>query len=119
MQILEESYLKTKINLRLLVSTSVSYTHYSTCESTSSWSCCKSNSSFIVGTTVKGAVDDLDLVIETLEKNGFKNRFYIHCDGALFGLMMPFIKLVSLFFPFPVSPSAILIALFDKLFYRP
>ncbi|XP_058108141.1 serine decarboxylase 1-like [Magnolia sinica] len=46
-----------------------------------------------IGTTVKGAVDDLDLVIKTLEDNGFKHdRFYIHCDGALFGLMMPFVK---------------------------
>ncbi|WOL15550.1 serine decarboxylase 1-like [Canna indica] len=45
-----------------------------------------------IGTTVKGAVDDLDLVIQTLEENGFKDRFYIHCDGALFGLMMPFVK---------------------------
>ncbi|KAM1135891.1 serine decarboxylase-like [Malus sylvestris] len=47
-----------------------------------------------IGTTVKGAVDDLDLVIKTLEECGFKqDRFYIHCDGALFGLMMPFVKL--------------------------
>lgn len=45
-----------------------------------------------IGTTVKGAVDDLDMVIETLEKSGFRDRFYIHCDGALFGLMMPFVK---------------------------
>ncbi|KAL7176212.1 hypothetical protein ACSBR2_029713 [Camellia fascicularis] len=46
-----------------------------------------------IGTTVKGAVDDLDLVIQTLEECGFSyNRFYIHCDGALFGLMMPFVK---------------------------
>ncbi|CAL9169566.1 serine decarboxylase 1-like [Musa acuminata AAA Group] len=45
-----------------------------------------------IGTTVKGAVDDLDMVIKTLEENGFKDRFYIHCDGALFGLMMPFVK---------------------------
>ncbi|XP_038886253.1 serine decarboxylase isoform X1 [Benincasa hispida] len=46
-----------------------------------------------IGTTVKGAVDDLDLVIQTLTECGFsKNRFYIHCDGALFGLMMPFVK---------------------------
>ncbi|KAK8951775.1 Histidine decarboxylase [Platanthera zijinensis] len=45
-----------------------------------------------IGTTVKGAVDDLDMVIETLEKSGFRGRFYIHCDGALFGLMMPFVK---------------------------
>jgi histidine decarboxylase len=47
------------------------------------------------GTTVKGAVDDLDLVIKTLEDCSFKDRFYIHCDGALFGLMMPFVKRVS------------------------
>ncbi|PHT83949.1 Serine decarboxylase 2 [Capsicum annuum] len=46
-----------------------------------------------IGTTVKGAVDDLDLVIKTLEDCGFSHdRFYIHCDGALFGLMMPFVK---------------------------
>uniref|UniRef100_A0A6N2LQJ0 Serine decarboxylase n=1 Tax=Salix viminalis TaxID=40686 RepID=A0A6N2LQJ0_SALVM len=46
-----------------------------------------------MGTTVKGAVDDLDLVIQTLEESGFSDdRFYIHCDGALFGLMMPFVK---------------------------
>ncbi|KAM4098155.1 hypothetical protein ACJW30_07G055300 [Castanea mollissima] len=46
-----------------------------------------------IGTTVKGAVDDLDLVIQKLEEAGFTHdRFYIHCDGALFGLMMPFVK---------------------------
>ncbi|XP_052188164.1 serine decarboxylase-like [Diospyros lotus] len=46
-----------------------------------------------IGTTVKGAVDDLDLVIRILEECGFsQDRFYIHCDGALFGLMMPFVK---------------------------
>ncbi|XP_002976233.2 serine decarboxylase 1 [Selaginella moellendorffii] len=46
-----------------------------------------------IGTTVKGAVDDLDGVIKTLEDCGFsQDRFYIHCDGALFGLMMPFVK---------------------------
>ncbi|CAH1426208.1 unnamed protein product [Lactuca virosa] len=49
-----------------------------------------------IGTTVKGDVDDLDLVIKTLEETGFTHdRFYIHCDGALFGLMMPFVKLVT------------------------
>ncbi|KAL4182720.1 hypothetical protein AMTRI_Chr11g94560 [Amborella trichopoda] len=46
-----------------------------------------------IGTTVKGAVDDLDLVIKILEETGFNHdRFYIHCDGALFGFMMPFVK---------------------------
>ncbi|XP_021763784.1 serine decarboxylase-like [Chenopodium quinoa] len=46
-----------------------------------------------IGTTVKGAIDDLDLVIHTLEECGYAhNRFYIHCDGALFGLMLPFLN---------------------------
>ena len=46
-------------------------------------------------TMVKGAVDDLDMVIQTLEETGFtQDHFYIHCDGALFGLMMPFVKWV-------------------------
>ncbi|XP_047320904.1 serine decarboxylase-like [Impatiens glandulifera] len=49
-----------------------------------------------IGTTVKGAIDDLDLVIKTLEECGFlPDRFYIHCDGALFGIMMPFVKCAS------------------------
>lgn len=53
--------------------------------------------SLIAGTTVKGAVDDLDLVIQILEECGYSHdRFYIHCDGALFGLMMPFVKRVSI-----------------------
>ena len=47
------------------------------------------------GTMVKGAIDDLDMVIRTLEEMGFmQDHFYIHCDGALFGLMMPFVKWV-------------------------
>ncbi|RDX62930.1 Serine decarboxylase 1, partial [Mucuna pruriens] len=46
-----------------------------------------------IGTTMKGGVDDLDLVIQTLEECGFtRDRFYIHCDAALFGVMMPFVK---------------------------
>ncbi|QHO36509.1 serine decarboxylase [Arachis hypogaea] len=46
-----------------------------------------------IGTTMKGAVDDIDLVIKTLDETGFsRDRFYIHCDGALFGIMLPFLK---------------------------
>ena len=46
-----------------------------------------------IGTTVKGAVDDLDKVLEALHETGYtEDRFYIHCDGALFGLMIPFLK---------------------------
>lgn len=46
-----------------------------------------------IGTTVKGAVDDLDKVLEILDSAGYsEEEFYIHCDGALFGLMIPFVK---------------------------
>jgi len=46
-----------------------------------------------IGTTVKGAVDDLDRILDILEKAGYtEDRFFIHCDGALFGMMMPFLK---------------------------
>ena len=45
---------------------------------------------------MKGAIDDIDLVIQTLEESSFtRDRFYIHCDGALLGMMLPFVKLVS------------------------
>ena len=38
---------------------------------------------------VRGAVDDLDRVLAILAKTGYaEDRFYIHCDGALFGLMV-------------------------------
>lgn len=49
-----------------------------------------------VGTTVKGAVDDLDKILEALQGAGYgENRFFIHCDGALFGLMVSFRDLVT------------------------
>ncbi len=42
-----------------------------------------------IGTTVRGAVDDLDKVLAALERTGYsEDRFFIHCDGALFGLMV-------------------------------
>ena len=46
-----------------------------------------------IGTTVKGAVDNLDKVLDILAATGYsEDRFYIHCDGALFGMMIPFVK---------------------------
>jgi histidine decarboxylase len=46
-----------------------------------------------IGTTVKGAVDDVDKVIQALTNAGYpRDRFFIHCDGALFGMMIPFVK---------------------------
>jgi len=45
-----------------------------------------------IGTTVKGAVDNLDRILRILKSLGFtRDRFHIHCDGALFAMMMPFI----------------------------
>ena len=41
------------------------------------------------GTTVKGAVDDLDRVLAILQEAGYsEDRFFIHVDGALFGMMV-------------------------------
>ena len=38
---------------------------------------------------MQGAVDDLDRVLEVLKEQGYsEDRFFIHCDGALFGLMV-------------------------------
>lgn len=45
-----------------------------------------------IGTTVKGAVDNLDRILRMLQQLQIpRERTYIHCDGALFALMMPFI----------------------------
>ena len=42
-----------------------------------------------VGTTVKGAVDDVDRVLAALAAARYtEDRFYIHVDGALFGMMV-------------------------------
>ena len=49
------------------------------------------------GTIVKGVVDDLDSIIRIMGNVGYtEDRFYIHVDGALFGLMMPFVKKTSI-----------------------
>ena len=61
------------------------------------------------GVQVRGAVDDLDRVLAILAKTGYtEDRFYIHCDGALFGLMVPP--------PLPPGPIAVgLLAVLLKL----
>ncbi|GKV30951.1 hypothetical protein SLEP1_g39709 [Rubroshorea leprosula] len=63
-----------------------------------------------IGTTMKGAVDDIDLIIQTLKESGFsQNRFYIHCDGALSGIILPFMtceeKVIS--FKKPIGSASI------------
>ena len=49
-----------------------------------------------IGTTFKGAIDDVDVILETLKECGYsQDRFYIHFDAALCGLMTPFVNNVS------------------------
>ena len=48
-----------------------------------------------IGTTVKGACDDLDRILRVLSFLDIpREKFYIHCDGALFALMLPFVQYV-------------------------
>lgn len=45
-----------------------------------------------IGTTVKGAVDNLDRILRILKTLDIpRERFHIHVDGALFAMMMPFV----------------------------
>jgi histidine decarboxylase len=43
-----------------------------------------------LGTTMKGAVDSLERVVNILE--ALQMRFHLHCDGALGGMLIPFIE---------------------------
>ncbi|PHT74224.1 Serine decarboxylase 2 [Capsicum annuum] len=46
-----------------------------------------------IGTTFKGAIDDIDSIVQALEYCGYSNdKYYIHCDAALYGLIVSFIK---------------------------
>ena len=44
-----------------------------------------------IGTTMKGAVDDLDRIRETLDDLEMEDR-YIHADAALSGMILPFVQ---------------------------
>jgi len=44
-----------------------------------------------IGTTMAGAIDNVDTVILLLTKHKI-NDYYIHCDAALFGGMLPFLS---------------------------
>jgi histidine decarboxylase len=59
-----------------------------------------------IGTTFKGAIDDIDRIIEVLEAKCIKN-FYIHCDGALGGMLLPYQKPGWLSFKQPIHSLSI------------
>jgi histidine decarboxylase len=42
-----------------------------------------------IGTTMTGAIDDVHLIRAGLEAMGIE-KYYIHCDGALHGLILPY-----------------------------
>jgi histidine decarboxylase len=43
-----------------------------------------------IGTTMKGAIDNVDTVLSILEELKIQNH-YIHCDAALSGMILPFL----------------------------
>ena len=48
-----------------------------------------------VGSTIKGAVDDVDKMLDALGNAGFQDPtsdFFLHLDGALFGIMLPYVE---------------------------
>ena len=61
-----------------------------------------------IGTTMKGAVDSLEKIRTALHNNAIHHS-YIHCDAALFGMMLPFIKDASAF-DFPAGADSIAVS---------
>ncbi|MFZ3044587.1 MAG: histidine decarboxylase [Desulfatirhabdiaceae bacterium] len=60
-----------------------------------------------IGTTMKGAIDRVEKIIVALQSAGIKN-YYIHCDAALFGCMLPFMADAPVFdFRLPIGSMAI------------
>lgn len=43
-----------------------------------------------IGTTMTGAIDDVNKIASILEKK--KIKYYIHADAALYGMVLPFVK---------------------------
>lgn len=64
-----------------------------------------------IGTTVKGAVDNIDGVIGVLKQlNIPRDKYFIHCDGALFAMMLPFLESenkLTVDFTMPIDSIAI------------
>lgn len=61
-----------------------------------------------IGTTMKGAVDKLADIISALRENAIHHS-YIHCDAALGGMILPFIKDAPAF-DFPAGADSIAVS---------
>ena len=56
-----------------------------------------------IGTTVKGAIDHVEEIADILHRNAIQ-KFYIHCDAALGGMILPFVDRAPLFdFRMPIE----------------
>lgn len=60
-----------------------------------------------IGTTMKGATDRVEKIVDILHRNGI-GKFYIHCDAALGGMILPFIKDAPIFdFRMPIGSISV------------
>ncbi len=60
-----------------------------------------------IGTTMMGAIDDISRIFSILDKNKVGER-YVHCDVALFGMIVPFVDSKSYVnFTIPIGSIAI------------
>jgi histidine decarboxylase len=60
-----------------------------------------------VGTTMQGAIDRVEKIMEVLRRQNV-DKFYIHCDAALMGMILPFIKDAPLFdFRLPIDSISV------------
>jgi len=62
-----------------------------------------------IGTTMKGAIDDLSSIKYELQKAGIK-EYYIHVDAALFGMILPFLPNHSIKYNFSHGIDSIAIS---------
>lgn len=56
-----------------------------------------------IGTTIKGAVDRVEKIADIMRRNAIQ-KFYIHCDAALGGMILPFVDKAPIFdFRMPIG----------------
>ena len=60
-----------------------------------------------IGTTIKGGIDNLNEICAIFKRHNIKEH-YIHCDAALFGMIIPFLKKTPIIdFTQPIKSIAI------------
>ncbi|MEK7082759.1 MAG: histidine decarboxylase, partial [Patescibacteria group bacterium] len=60
-----------------------------------------------IGTVIKGATDRIEKIVDILRRNAIQ-KFYIHCDAALGGMILPFIDDAPVFdFRMPIGSISV------------